>query len=143
MSLDRKSVHAIERAVWTLKGAEHKLTPVAMDETFWPKMKAGKIPADGLISFYYMEFRFTQKEMHPKGDELFILHEGEATVYLEGPDGDTPHTLKARETLLIPKGVWHWAECVTPGWLTVITFGGGTQHKALPSGIPALVEDPV
>ncbi len=129
MTLDTDRAHAIDSAVWMIGGAERTLTPFAMDETFWPRMMAGEIPGDGLISFYYLDSRFPSKEMHPKGDELFILHEGEAIVYLEGPDGDTPHTLKARETLLIPKGVWHWAEPVTPGWLTVITFGEGTEHK--------------
>ncbi|MEM8766299.1 MAG: hypothetical protein AAGE43_02560 [Pseudomonadota bacterium] len=133
MTLDRATSHPLNSAVWTIEGDDHKLTPVPMDAAFWPNMKAGKIPNDGLISFYFLDFDFPQKEMHPKGDELLVLHDGQATVYLEGPDGVTAHTLKARESLLIPKGVWHWAQCVTPGWLTVITFGGRTEHKALTS----------
>lgn len=131
MTLDTARAHSIKSAVWTIEGDQQKLTPFAMDDAFWPKLMAGDIPGEALISFYFMDGKFPHREMHPKGDELFILHEGEITVYLEGPDGDTPHTLKARETLLIPKGVWHWAEHVTPGWLTVITFGEGTEHKAL------------
>jgi len=131
MTLDPKEPHPIKSAVWTIEGTERKLTPFAMDDAFWPKLMAGEIPGEGLISFYYMDGKFPHKEMHPKGDELFILHEGETTVYFEDAHGDTPHTLKARETLLIPKGVWHWAECVTPGLLTVITFGEGTEHKPI------------
>ena len=95
-------------------------------------MRSGEIVADGLISFYYLDDKFPNKEMHPNGDELFIMHDGEATVYLEGLDGDIPHTLKTRESLLIPKGVWHWTECVTPGWLTVITYGGVLDTKRSP-----------
>jgi hypothetical protein len=33
-----------------------------------------------------------------------MLHGGEATIYLEGPNGDTELRIQARE---ISKGVWH------------------------------------
>lgn len=108
-----------------------RIRPYAMDETFWPRMVAGEIAGDALISFFRMEGDFDHWEMHPNGDELFILHDGAIEVVLDSGGRKETVRLEARETCLIPKGVWHWARLITPGHLTVITFGTGTEHRPL------------
>ncbi|PJK30044.1 hypothetical protein CVT23_09795 [Minwuia thermotolerans] len=98
---------------------------------FWPKMMAGEIEGEALVSFFRMESDFPHWEMHPEGDELFVLHSGEIKVVLEQDGAETVFRLKARQTCVIPRGAWHFAYCVAPGDLTVITFGEGTQHRAV------------
>ncbi|MEM9069467.1 MAG: cupin domain-containing protein [Myxococcota bacterium] len=58
-------------------------------------------------------------ERHRQGDEIVMVLEGETTLFLLGEDGETPHTLKARELLVVPQGVWHRFE--TPASVKVMT----------------------
>lgn len=96
---------------------------------FWPRLMAGEIGGEALVTFFRMTGEFPHWEMHPEGDELFVLHDGEIEVVLDFGDREEVFRLKARETCVIPKGVWHFARCIAPGDLTVITFGAGTEHR--------------
>lgn len=101
-------------------------------ESFWPKLMAGEITESALVTFMRMTGDFPHWEMHPEGDELFILHTGAIDIDLEAPDGaERTVRLNARETFLIERGHWHFARTIEPGDLTVITFGEGTQHRAV------------
>ena len=99
-------------------------------ERFWPRLMAGEITDAGLVTFMRMTGDFPHWEMHPRGDELFILHSGAIEIDLEAPDGaKRTIRLNARKTFLIERGHWHFARTIEPGDLTVITFGEGTEHR--------------
>ncbi|HEX6999301.1 MAG TPA: cupin domain-containing protein [Gammaproteobacteria bacterium] len=68
-------------------------------------------------------------EMHPAGDELLFMLEGEATFLLELADGVKTVELVAGRLLIIPRGVWHTAKVRKPARLLAITAGLGTQHR--------------
>lgn len=120
---------AMDSTVYTVDPAAGRMTPHD-SSTFWPKLMAGEISESALVTFVRMEGDFGHWEMHPEGEELFILISGLIEIDLEAPDGSCRTVRRsARETFLVPRGHWHLARTIEPGDLTVITFGEGTQHR--------------
>jgi mannose-6-phosphate isomerase-like protein (cupin superfamily) len=68
-------------------------------------------------------------ERHPAGDEILILLSGELDMVFETKAGRRKARLKAGETLVVPRGVWHRALVRKPGDLMFITPGAGTEHR--------------
>jgi mannose-6-phosphate isomerase-like protein (cupin superfamily) len=121
--------HQTTDTVYTIAPAEGRMTPHSRD-SFWPKLMAGEITDSALVTFIQMTGDFPHWEMHPEGEELFILNSGAIEIDLEAPDGSRRTvSLGAQETYLIERGHWHFARAIEPGDLTVITFGEGTQHR--------------
>ncbi|WP_417515798.1 cupin domain-containing protein [Minwuia sp.] len=98
---------------------------------FWPRLAAGEIAQDALVTCSRVDGDFPHWEMHPNGDELFILHSGVIDIVLEQSGGERTVRLSAGETFVIPKGIWHRACVVEPGDLTFLTFGEGTRHRPI------------
>lgn len=46
-------------------------------------------------------------ERHGQGDELVFVLAGETVLTLATAAGETAHTLRAGELLVVPQGVWH------------------------------------
>lgn len=120
----------MEQACYTIDTAARRFQVHDM-AGFWPKLMAGEIDGEALVTFMRMESDFPHWEMHPEGDELFVLHSGEIEVILDRDGAETVFRLEARQTCVIPRGAWHFARCIAPGDLTVITFGEGTRHRAV------------
>jgi quercetin dioxygenase-like cupin family protein len=68
-------------------------------------------------------------ERHPAGDEVLTLLSGELELVLDMPEGEQRARVKAGETFVVPKGVWHRGIVHKPGELMFITPGAGTEHK--------------
>jgi mannose-6-phosphate isomerase-like protein (cupin superfamily) len=68
-------------------------------------------------------------ERHPAGDEILTLLSGELELVLDMPGGEQRTQVKAGETFVVPKGVWHRGIVHKPGELMFITPGAGTEHK--------------
>lgn len=68
-------------------------------------------------------------ERHPAGDEILTLLSGELVMVLETPRGTRRVPLKAGQTFVVPKGLWHRAEVRKKGVLMFITPGAGTEHR--------------
>ena len=71
-------------------------------------------------------------EMHPDGDEILYLIEGRISVSLE----TTPPAvleLDAGEGIVVPKGVWHRVDIVSPSRIVYITPGPNGQYRPLPA----------
>jgi quercetin dioxygenase-like cupin family protein len=70
--------------------------------------KVTYIKTDGLASdtYYFNAGQVLDYHRHPGGDQIFFVHEGEGTYYL---DDGTEQTidLKPGVIVLAPKGVWH------------------------------------
>lgn len=123
------TTHPTASTVFTIAPDDGRLTPHRKD-SFWPKLMAGEIPESALVTFNRMEGDFPHWEMHPEGEELFILNAGTIEIDLEAPDGARRSVvLRAQEAFVIPRGYWHFARTIEPGDLTVVTFGAGTQHR--------------
>lgn len=71
-------------------------------------------------------------EVHPAGDEVFVMCSGALDVVtrLEGADIST--TLDAGQGLIVPRGVWHRLALRKPGLLVVLVPRAGTRSSAAP-----------
>ena len=68
-------------------------------------------------------------ERHPGGDEILILLSGEMDLVLETRSGEQRTRLKAGQTFVVPRGVWHRGLVRKPSRLMFITPGAGTEHR--------------
>jgi mannose-6-phosphate isomerase-like protein (cupin superfamily) len=107
---------------------------------FWGQLMSGAATDPGirrlmgseqgrLLSVLPMNADWTNWEMHPAGDEILFMLEGDATFVLEHSSGSRRIALGAGRLLVIPKGVWHTAKVSKPARLLAITTGLGTQHR--------------
>jgi mannose-6-phosphate isomerase-like protein (cupin superfamily) len=107
---------------------------------FWNQLMSGNATDPGirrllgsekgrLLATLSMGADWTNWEMHPAGDEILFMLEGNATFVLDLPDGLSEIALGAGRLLVVPKGVWHTAKVRQPARLLAITAGLGTQHR--------------
>ncbi|WP_422032359.1 cupin domain-containing protein [Reyranella sp.] len=68
-------------------------------------------------------------ERHPAGEEILTLLSGEMELVLDEPQGEQRVLLKAGETFIVPRGVWHRGLVKEPGRLMFLTPGAGTEHR--------------
>ncbi len=68
-------------------------------------------------------------ERHPAGEELVAQLTGESVLIREVDGGAERVELHASMATINPKGVWHTADVVEPGWVLFVTPGLGTEHK--------------
>lgn len=107
---------------------------------FWSQLMSGN-PADTgirrlmgskhgrLVCGLNMASDWTNWEMHPAGDEVLVMLEGDATFRFEEAAGTREVRFTSGRVLIVPKGVWHTAKVHKPSTLLAITAGQGTQHK--------------
>lgn len=53
------------------------------------------------------------------------------------PGGEQRTVVKAGETFIVPRGIWHRALVQKPGRLMFVTPGAGTEHRAVDRPVPA------
>ncbi|MFZ1301503.1 MAG: hypothetical protein WAQ27_02905 [Candidatus Microsaccharimonas sp.] len=95
------------------------------------------LPPDEMAAFdrgwLVTEHVFTEDwrnwEMHPEGDELVYLLDGEVAMLLERPSGTTVTHLVDRGAVLVPRGLWHTARVLKPSRMLFMTRGASTCHK--------------
>lgn len=102
-----------------------------VDEAFWRTINTNKELLGTLITLTQSDRDWPHWEMHPKGDEILTLLDGEITLVLETDSGEEHVPLRAGETFVMPKGIWHRALVPGPYKLLGITYGEGTEHKPL------------
>ncbi len=131
-------------------GAAPKSAPDSTAAYFWlsPGGAAEAVSADGfwndfaaigrkaetsafLVTAFDLDADFPHWEMHPEGDELLIAQSGAYRAILEQDGARSEHGLAAGQTLLIPRGAWHFLKTLEPGRIVFVTAGKGTQHRSL------------
>ena len=68
-------------------------------------------------------------ERHPGGDEILVMLSGEMDLVLETRSGKRRTRLRAGQTFVVPRGIWHRGLARKPGRLMFITPGAGTEHR--------------
>ncbi len=68
-------------------------------------------------------------ERHPAGEEILTVLSGEMELVLDMPGGEQRAVLKAGQTVVVPRGIWHRGIVRQPGQLMFITPGAGTDHR--------------
>lgn len=74
---------------------------------------------------------WTTWEMHPEGDEILVLLDGNLTMVFDGPAGETRHPMAPGSTLVVPRGTWHRALIGEPIRMLFLTYGAGTTHRPI------------
>jgi quercetin dioxygenase-like cupin family protein len=68
-------------------------------------------------------------ERHPAGEEILTLLSGEMELILEMEGSERRAVLRAGETFIVPRGIWHRALVKEAGRLLFVTPGAGTEHR--------------
>jgi len=70
--------------------------------------KITHIKTDALAqdTYYFKPGQVLAYHRHPGGDQIFFVHEGEGTYYLDAGSEEST-ALKPGVVVLAPKGVWH------------------------------------
>ncbi len=91
-----------------------------------------------LISQFSFSEPWPTWEVHPMGDELVLLLEGDTDMVLAGDDGSETVMRISRvgEYIVVPKGSWHTARPHAPTSMLFITPGEGTLNALEPGGDP-------
>ena len=105
--------------------------PIALYPGFWEDLAAGRREAAGwLVTRGVTSAPWDHWERHPNGEELILLTDGSADLILEWKSGEEPIRLTREKPLaIVPRGVWHTVDPVSPATLTFITYGKGTEHR--------------
>jgi mannose-6-phosphate isomerase-like protein (cupin superfamily) len=110
------------------RGGVAKL-PVGPD--FWETLDANPGARGTLVTTYESAGDWPHWEMHPKGDEVVYLLEGEVTMIFERQGRDERVPLSRGQAVVVPKGVWHRALVALPSRMLFMTYGEGTEHRAI------------
>ena len=86
-----------------------------------------------LIAVHEMDGAWSTWEMHPKGDELVCLIQGDIDFVLRIAGQD--QVIRVSEPgsyVVVPKGVWHTARPHAPNKMLFITPGEGNRNEKDP-----------
>lgn len=113
-----------------------RVEALTMDASFWPRLMNGDLGDfhnEFLITQSRFSGRWSQAEMHPMGDEIVCLLAGQCRFVLQKAAGDERLELDRPGSLVVvPAGVWHYAESGDDCTLLFITAGEDTQHRPNP-----------
>ena len=90
------------------------------------------IPVDGLtIGIVEMSENSPHDgEMHPDGDEVLYLISGHVIVVFED-EGFDDVNMQPGDGLIVPKGVWHRVDILSPSKIMYATPGPGGEYRPL------------
>ena len=112
-------------------GPHGDATPKAISPAFYAELDAefDHFAGHVLLSEHAFEEHWSSWEMHPKGDEIVYLIEGDVDFVLwTGTDERTLRVDRPGTYIVVPKGTWHTARPRRPTRMPSLTPGEGTRH---------------
>lgn len=100
-------------------------------EGFWETIDESLDVLSTLVSAFVSEDDWPNWEMHPGGDEVLVLVDGRMVMIVEEAGGERRIEMAPGATCIVPKGAWHRAIVPEPSRFIAITYGAGTQHRAV------------
>ena len=86
-----------------------------------------------LVSQHAFDEAWPTWEMHPKGDEVVYLLEGEVDLVLWTDEGEKAVRVdRPGSYIVVPKGTWHTARPLKPTTMLFVTPGEGTLNAEKP-----------
>ncbi len=111
-----------------LDGSEVKTIEVG--PSFWQELSERRDLQQGrMVSLFPYKASWTSWERHPAGDEVVLVISGQVQLVVESDGAESRTELNAGEAVLVPQGLWHTADVVTPALVLHITRGQGTEHR--------------
>ena len=107
--------------------------PVPVGKDFWQRIAQRTDLHDGRLVMVGGESAdWKHWEMHPVGEEVLYLLSGALDLILQGAN-DATRTVELRsgKAFIVPRGTWHRGVVRSPYVMLSITYGAGTQHRAL------------
>jgi len=113
------------------------LGAVAVDvtDTFWSDLDEQYDDFAGrtLVSSFEFTEAWPTWEMHPAGDEIVVLIDGDVEMTLALPGGDeTVHLDEPGQFVIVPRATWHTAVPQKPTRMLFVTPGEGTENREQP-----------
>ena len=96
---------------------------------FWATIGSNPAAKGTLMGIYPMTTDWTHWEMHPRGDEVLMMMDGELELILDEAGNERHVRLGTGGAFVVPAGVWHRALVTRPGRLLGVTYGAGTEHR--------------
>ena len=100
-------------------------------EGFWETVDSNPDILTTLVAAFVSTEDWPHWEMHPGGEEVLILIEGQMTLILDEPSGERRIEMAAGSTCVVPRGVWHRALVPKASRFIGLTCGEGTGHRPL------------
>lgn len=123
---------------FTLDGTYIHLTPdegaraIEGGDRFWAGIQERRDLDEGrLMGVIGQSADWDHWERHPAGEEILTLLSGEMELVLDMPECEQRTVVKAGETFIVPRGIWHRALVQEAGRLMFVTPGAGTEHRAV------------
>lgn len=105
-------------------------TALAVTESFWPDVMAGKRPIDGwLMTAFPQTEDWPTWERHPKGEEILVMLKGALTLVFDDGKSRREVALDEGQSVIVPRNTWHTGKLRAPGTLLALTYGEGTDHR--------------
>lgn len=107
--------------------------PLPVDSSFERKIASGELGTfhnEYLVALRSFDTDWSSWEVHPNGDEVACLLEGEVKFILE--QENEHHAVELKESgayVIVPKGAWHTAKTDVPSRMLFIASGEGTEHR--------------
>jgi len=100
-------------------------------EGFWESVDRNPTILGTLVGGYVSTEDWPHWEMHPAGEEVLVLVEGRMTLILDEPAGERRVEMTPGSTCIVPRGIWHRAIVPEASRFVGITYGAGTEHRAV------------
>lgn len=113
-------------------GPDQTATPVSVCPSLYQDLDAkfNQFKQHSLVAMYTFDTDWESWEIHPNGDEMVMLIEGEITLILDTESGEQSQTLsQSGDYVVIPRNTWHTARTKSAAKVVFITPGQGTEHK--------------
>ena len=108
-----------------------RVTTLPVGPDFWKTIDQNAAARGTMVTVHSSEGDWDHWEIHPNGDEVLVLLEGEMQVVFERPDGNEAFNLRPGATLVVPAETWHRVRQQKNVRMLFITYGEGTTHKPL------------
>ncbi len=121
----------LERTYLFLDGAGG-VAATAGGPAFWASINETTLPGDTMVMVSDSPSDWPHWEMHPAGEEILVILEGEPRFFLELADGRLETVTAAPgSTVVVPRGAWHRAETLGGFKMLSVTYGRGSTHRSI------------
>lgn len=103
--------------------------PMPVTDDFWMLIDESPAASRSMMAVYPVSTDWPHWEMHPDGDEVLVLIDGQIDMLLDDGQSESTAEMRAGSTLVVPAGTWHRALVRAPGKLLGFTYGPGTEHR--------------
>ncbi len=105
------------------------------DAAFWATADGSELATGRLVSVFSYDVTWDYQELHPTGDELVYVLEGDVELLLDRGEGERARQLARGRAAVIPAGCWHRVAVHARATLLFVTpVPATTEHRSCRAG---------